>query len=114
MHSAGPDDKLRLIRGRPRTSAPSSGPVYIPRSPRAPHLVGASVGFAGIVSLFSAASAPMHERFAPLTVVVPLSVRTNANSVAALTGLGLLVVAGGLWRRQRLAWWVALGLLVLA
>jgi lysylphosphatidylglycerol synthetase-like protein (DUF2156 family) len=56
----------------------------------------------------------MHERFAPLTVVVPLSVRTNANSVAALTGLGLLVVAGGLWRRQRLAWWVALGLLVLA
>lgn len=76
--------------------------------------MGASVGFAGIVSLLSAASAPMHERFAFLTVVVPLAVRTNANSVAALTGLGLLVVAGGLWRRQRLAWWVALGLLVLA
>lgn len=76
--------------------------------------MGASVGFAGIVSLFSAASAPMHERFAPLTVVVPLAVRTNASSVAALSGLGLLVVAGGLWRRQRLAWWVALGLLVLA
>ncbi|MEA2521982.1 MAG: lysyl-tRNA synthetase, class [Actinomycetota bacterium] len=108
------DEKIRLIRGRPKTSAAGNGgPVFIPRSPRAPHLVGASVGFAGILSLLSTAG-PMHERIAPLTNVVPLSVRTNANSVAALTGLGLLVVAGGLWRRQRLAWWVALGLLILA
>ena len=115
VQDPGGDERLRLIRGRPRTpTGANGGPLFIPRSPRAPHLVGASVGFAGIVSLFSAASAPMHERFAPLTVVVPLSVRTNANSVAALTGLGLLVVAGGLWRRQRLAWWVSLGLLVLA
>ncbi len=108
----GRDDKVRLLRSRRGGDAPG-GPVFIPRSPRAPHLVGASVGFAGIVSLLSAAWAPMHERFVPLTVV-PLAVRTNASSVAALAGLGLLVVAGGLWRRQRLAWWVALGLLVLA
>jgi lysyl-tRNA synthetase, class II len=70
------------------------------------------VGLAGVVSLLSAASAPMHRRIQVLTGVVPLAVRAGATSVAALAGLGLLMVAGGLARRQRRAWWVALGLLV--
>jgi lysyl-tRNA synthetase class 2 len=84
----------------------------IPRSPRVPRFVATLVGFAGIVSLLSAASAPMHRRIQVLTGVVPLAVRAGATSVAALAGLGLLVVAGSLARRQRRAWWVALGLLL--
>jgi lysyl-tRNA synthetase class 2 len=77
-----------------------------------PRFVAAMVALAGIVSLLSAASVPLHQRTRLLTQIVPLSVRAGATSVAALAGLGLLVVAGGLARRQRIAWWVALGLLV--
>jgi lysyl-tRNA synthetase class 2 len=77
-----------------------------------PRFVAALVGLGGIVSLLSAASAPYHRRTQVLTGVVPLAVRAGATSVAAFAGLGLLVVAGGLARRQRRAWWVALGLLV--
>jgi lysyl-tRNA synthetase, class II len=75
-------------------------------------LVASLVGLAGIVSLLSAASSAMHQRTQILTAVIPLAVRSGATSVAAFAGLGLLVVAGGLARRQRRAWWVALALLV--
>jgi lysylphosphatidylglycerol synthetase-like protein (DUF2156 family) len=47
------------------------------------------------------------------TGIVPLAIRTGATSVAALAGLGTLLVAGGLARRQRRAWWIALTLLTI-
>jgi len=75
--------------------------------------MAALVGLAGTVSLLSAASAPMHTRFLPLTNIVPLAARYGAASVTALAGFGLLVVAGGLARRQRIAWWVAISLLLI-
>jgi lysyl-tRNA synthetase class 2 len=43
-----------------------------------------------------------------------MSVRTGATSAAALAGLFLLVVAGGLARRQRRAWLIALTFLAIA
>ena len=83
-----------------------------PRSPRVPRFVATLVGIAGIISLLSAAISPLQERVQVLTGIVPLAVSATATSVAALAGLGTLFVAGGLARRQRLAWWIALLLLI--
>ena len=92
-------------------SSVSTGPER-PRSPRVPRFVATLVGIAGIISLLSAAVSPLQERVHVLTGIVPLAVSATATSVAALAGLGTLFVAGGLARRQRLAWWIALLLLI--
>jgi lysyl-tRNA synthetase, class II len=65
------------------------------------------------VSLLSAAISPLQEPVEVFTGIVPLAIRTGATSVAALAGLGTLLVAGGLARRQRRAWWIALTLLTI-
>src|SRR5439155_17434564 len=56
---------------------------------------------------------PLQEPVEVFTGIVPLAIRTGATSVAALAGLGTLLVAGGLARRQRRAWWIALTLLTI-
>ncbi|MDP9298791.1 MAG: phosphatidylglycerol lysyltransferase domain-containing protein, partial [Actinomycetota bacterium] len=66
------------------------------------------------MSLLSAAISPLQEPVHVLTAIVPLAVRASATSLAALAGLGTLIVAGGLARRARLAWWITLGLLIVA
>jgi lysylphosphatidylglycerol synthetase-like protein (DUF2156 family) len=86
--------------------------VRLPRSPKVPRLVATLVGAAGLISLFSAAASPLQDRVQIFTTFIPLAVRAGATSVAALAGLGTMVVAGGLARRQRLAWWIALVLLI--
>ena len=83
-----------------------------PRSARAPRFIAASIAAAGIVTLAGAFRARMTAPLEPLSRVVPLTIRTEAASVAAMAGLGLLVIAGALSRRQRRAWWIALALLV--
>ena len=70
---------------------------------RAPHVIASLVALAGIVTLLSSAISPLGGRVQLFTQVVPLSFRAGATSVAALAGLGLLIVAGGLYRRQRRA-----------
>src|SRR5712691_1511530 len=85
-----------------------------PRGMRLPRLVAVLVGFSGLLTLLSAAVTPLRGRVEILTQVIPLSVRASATSIAALAGLGTLVIAGALARRQRRAWWVALVLLVVA
>ncbi|MEA2477650.1 MAG: lysyl-tRNA synthetase, class [Actinomycetota bacterium] len=77
-------------------------------------MVAIVVGIAGMTTLWSAAFAAFRGQIEVLTDVVPLSVRYGATSAAALAGLGLLVIAGGLSRRQRRAWWIALMLLIVA
>ncbi len=100
---------LRAV-GRP----PEPLPVAPPRGARLPRLIALFVGASGVVTLLSAASAPIRGHFEILTDAVPLSVRSSATSVAALAGFGLLVIAGALARRQRRAWGLALLLLVIA
>jgi lysylphosphatidylglycerol synthetase-like protein (DUF2156 family) len=101
--------RLRLVPkrdgSRKSDRAPSAGR---PRSPRVPRFVATLAGLAGIVSLLSAAISPLQEPVHVLTAIVPLAVRASATSVAALAGLGTLIVAGGLARRARLAWWITL------
>ena len=105
---------VRLVprRDAARERARLSAPAGRPRSPRVPRFVATLVGIAGIISLLSAAVSPLQERVHVLAGIVPLAVSATATSVAALAGLGTLFVAGGLARRQRLAWWIALLLLI--
>jgi lysylphosphatidylglycerol synthetase-like protein (DUF2156 family) len=72
------------------------------------------VAFAGLITLLSAAFSVLRGRIELLSNAIPLAVRIDAASVAALAGFGLLVVAGGLARRQRRAWAVAIVLLAVA
>ena len=107
------DPRIRLV---PRRDADGQHvavtSVRLARSPRVPRFVATLVGAAGIISLFSAAESPLQDRVQIFTTFIPLAVRAGATSAAALAGLGTLVVAGGLARRQRLAWWIALVLLI--
>src|SRR5437870_6920583 len=111
----GDPSRLRLVprrdRARKSSRVPSPGR---PRSPRVPRFVATLAGLAGIVSLLSGAISPLQEPVHVLTAIVPLAVRASATSVAALAGLGTLIVAGGLARRARLAWGITLGLLIVA
>ena len=106
--------RMRLVPRRETAEGPARSPFPAgrPRSPRVPRFVATLVGIAGIVSLLSAAVSPLQRPVQVFTGIVPLALRTGATSVAALAGFGILVVAGGLARRQRLAWWIALGLLI--
>lgn len=69
---------------------------------------------AGFATLLSAAFAVLRGRIELLSNAIPLAVRIDAASLAALAGFGLLVIAGALARRQRRAWAVALVLLLVA
>ena len=83
-----------------------------PRSARVPRVMAAAVAAAGTITLTGAVVSSASERLEPVSRIVPLAVGAEARSVAAIAGLGLLVIAGALTRRQRRAWWVAFGLLV--
>ena len=84
------------------------------RSRRLPAVIAVATAAAGLITLVSVASFPLSGTISLLNGVVPLTLRTGAASVAALAGFGLLIVAGALARRQRVAWWIALSLLVVA
>jgi lysyl-tRNA synthetase class 2 len=105
---------------RPIDPSTSLAPVHAlrgvppPRARGLPRLIAAAVALAGIVTLVSAAFAPARVRIEILTDALPLTVRTGAASVAALAGVGMLVIAGALARRQRRAWATGLVLLVVA
>ncbi len=80
---------------------------------RLPRILASAVATAGLLTLVSAVFSPARGRLDILSDAVPLTVRAGATSVAVLAGLGLLVIAGALARRQRHAWWIALVLLSL-
>ena len=84
------------------------------RSAGLPRLVAAAVAAAGLITLLSAALSPVRGTSELWSNAIPLAVRAGAASVAAVAGFGLLVIAGALARRQRRAWGVAIGLLLIA
>jgi lysylphosphatidylglycerol synthetase-like protein (DUF2156 family) len=93
---------------------PPPATAHAPRSTQLPRTVAAAVAIAGLITLLSSAFAMLRGRIEVLSNAIPLAVRIDAASVAALAGFGLLVIAGGLARRQRRAWAVAIALLLVA
>jgi phosphatidylglycerol lysyltransferase len=65
----------------------------------------------GIINVLSAVTPSVRERVALLNQFLPVGARHGARMTAALTGFALLLVAGNLWRRKRVAWLLTLILL---
>jgi lysyl-tRNA synthetase class 2 len=97
-----------------RLHAVGPPPLLPPRGTRLPRLVALCVALAGLTTLASALLSPLRSHLGILDAALPLALRTQATSVAVLSGFGTLVIAGALARRQRRAWWLALILLLTA
>ncbi len=76
--------------------------------------VAALIALVGVVNLWSAVTPSLPERVAWLEGILPVEVRAGAHLFAALSGFFLLMLATNLLRRKRLAWGVAVGLLVVS
>lgn len=74
-------------------------------------LVAIGAGLMGIVNVISALTPSLHYRIGILDDFVSRNVRHGAHLTAALAGFALLVLAGNLWRRKRVAWMATLVLL---
>ena len=73
---------------------------------------GVGIAAVGLVDLVSALTPPFAGRLRALRSVMPLGVPRAAAALAALAGIGLLLVANGVRRGGRRPWAVATGLLV--
>jgi hypothetical protein len=67
---------------------------------------------AGFLSLLSALAEPVRNRLNVLNELFPIAVPETAAALATLGGIGLIVLARGIRRGQRRAWFVCLGVLV--
>jgi lysyl-tRNA synthetase, class II len=74
-------------------------------------VAAALAALAGLLNLVSALLPAESDRLRLLHELVPMSVSEGATAVTAAAGIGLLLLAGGLRRRQRLAFLATVGLL---
>src|SRR5512138_1079799 len=66
----------------------------------------------GVVNVLSAVRPSMHSRLRLLERYSPLQVTHGGHLTSALAGFALLLLATGLWRRKRVAWLLALLILL--
>lgn len=71
-------------------------------------------GLVGIVNLVSAVTPGIPQRVAILQEFYPFEVRAGSHIFAAISGFILLTLASRLWRRKRVAWVLATGLIVIS
>jgi phosphatidylglycerol lysyltransferase len=76
-----------------------------------PQAIAISVFLAGAVLLFSGATPALGSRLALLRDFVPLSVLELSHLLGSVVGVGLLIIAHGLYRRLHTAWWITIWLL---
>lgn len=62
----------------------------------------------GLVNLTSAIMPALSNRLDVLKTILPFEVRHGGRITTALAGFALLIVARNLWRRKRVAWFIAL------
>lgn len=68
----------------------------------------------GVVNILSAVTPSLAHRAALLAQFSPLAVRRGSHLAASLAGFALLLLAGNLWRRKRLAWFLTLVALIVS
>lgn len=78
----------------------------------APQTLGTLVFLAGGVLLLSGATPSIDQRLDILAPIVPLPVLELSHLLGSIAGLGLVILSRALFRRVRLAWRLALGLLL--
>jgi phosphatidylglycerol lysyltransferase len=76
-----------------------------------PQAIAIAVFLAGAVLLFSGATPGRGSRLALLRNFVPLSVLELSHLLGSVVGVGLLIIAHGLYRRLNTAWWITIWLL---
>jgi phosphatidylglycerol lysyltransferase len=76
-----------------------------------PQAIAIAVFLAGAVLLFSGATPGLGSRLALLRDFVPLSVLELSHLLGSVVGVGLLIIAHGLYRRLHTAWWITIWLL---
>jgi phosphatidylglycerol lysyltransferase len=79
-----------------------------------PHIAAIITALMGIVNVLSGATPALAERMAILARFSPLAVRQGSHLTSVLAGFALLLLAHGLWRRKRTAWWLVLAILALS
>lgn len=77
-------------------------------------LVALLAGVMGAINVLSAVTPSLADRLRLLRQFSPLSVRQGGHLTAALAGFALLMLAGNLWRRKRVAWLLTLIVLVIS
>jgi len=71
----------------------------------------------GLINVAVSASLPLHSRLDRVLSILPLGVAQSADAVTAVAGIGMIMMARGLRRGQRRAWFivvVALGITIVA
>jgi phosphatidylglycerol lysyltransferase len=76
-----------------------------------PQAIAIAVFLAGAVLLFSGATPGLGNRLTLLHNFLPLSVLELSHLLGSVVGVGLLIIAHGLYRRLHTAWWVTIWLL---
>jgi phosphatidylglycerol lysyltransferase len=77
-------------------------------------ILALAVALMGVINVLSAVTPALANRAAVLARISPLEVRHGGHLTAALGGFALILLAGGLWRRKRVAWLLALTILCLS
>jgi phosphatidylglycerol lysyltransferase len=77
-------------------------------------LVALLAGMMGAVNVLSAVKPSLAGRLRLLGQFSPLSVRQGGHLTASLAGFALLMLAGNLWRRKRVAWLLTLIVLIVS
>ena len=76
-----------------------------------PQAIAVAVFLAGAVLLFSGATPGLGNRLTLLRDFVPLPVLELSHLLGSAVGVGLLIIAHGLYRRLHTAWWLTIWLL---
>jgi phosphatidylglycerol lysyltransferase len=76
-----------------------------------PQAIAIAVFVAGAVLLFSGATPGASDRLDRLRDIVPLPILELSHLLGSAVGVGLLVIANGLYRRLDAAWWLTVWLL---
>jgi phosphatidylglycerol lysyltransferase len=76
-----------------------------------PQVIAIAVFLTGAVLLFSGATPGLDGRLALLRDFVPLPVLELSHLLGSVVGVGLLIIAHGLYRRLHTAWWITIWLL---
>lgn len=77
-------------------------------------LAAVLTGLMGGVNLFSAIIPALRDRLLLMENTIPLEVRHGSRLASALAGFALLLLAGHLWRRKRMAWLLTIIILVIS
>jgi phosphatidylglycerol lysyltransferase len=84
---------------------------YLPWEKWGVRLSAALTFLMGIINLTSGIQPALKDRLAVIETVIPLAVRHGSRITSVLAGFALLLLAGNLWRRKRIAWMLVIALL---